>query len=120
MAESTRAGQESAADARAHEVEAQMTDQERFSPLVSVMGTNPVIPARDARIPEGMPMSAGYVRGVCPALGCRQRGHATRDTDESGADRRMAAQPASYQWTTPGCAASSLVPSAVTHAAADR
>lgn len=55
-------------DARAREVEQQMTDEERFSLLVSVMGTNPVSPVRDARIPEGTPMSAGYVPGV-PRLG---------------------------------------------------
>jgi beta-glucosidase len=41
-----------------------MTDEERFSLLVSVMGTNPVLPVRDERIPEGVPMSAGYVPGV--------------------------------------------------------
>ncbi len=45
-----------------------MSDEERFSVLVSVMGTNAVIPVRDARIPEGVPMSAGYVPGV-PRLG---------------------------------------------------
>lgn len=56
------------ADARAREVEAQMTEDERFSLLVSVMGTNEVVPVRDERIPEGTPMSAGYVPGV-PRLG---------------------------------------------------
>ena len=60
--------QDSAADARATDVEQQMTDEERFSMLVSVMGTNSVIPVRDKRIPEGVPMSAGYVPGV-PRLG---------------------------------------------------
>lgn len=49
-----------------------MTDEERFSLLVSVMGSNPVNPVRDARIPDGVPMSAGYVPGVArlgvPAL----------------------------------------------------
>ena len=40
-------------DARARETEAQMTDDERFSLLVSVMGTNDVIPVRDERIPDG-------------------------------------------------------------------
>jgi beta-glucosidase len=45
-----------------------MTDEERFSLLVSVMGTNSVSPVRDKRIPEGVPMSAGYVPGV-PRLG---------------------------------------------------
>ena len=58
----------SSADVRAQETEEQMTDEERFSLLVSVMGTNPVLPVRDQRIPEDVPMSAGYVPGV-PRLG---------------------------------------------------
>jgi beta-glucosidase len=56
------------ADARARETEARMTDDERFSLLVSVMGINDVITARDERIPPDAPMSAGYVPGV-PRLG---------------------------------------------------
>jgi beta-glucosidase len=56
------------ADARARAVEAQMTDDERFSLLVSVMGVNDAVTVRDERIPEGVPMSAGYVPGV-PRLG---------------------------------------------------
>jgi beta-glucosidase len=56
------------ADARAKATEEQMTDDERFSLLVSVMGTNHVVTERDPRIPEGTPMSAGYVPGV-PRLG---------------------------------------------------
>jgi beta-glucosidase len=52
------------ADQRARETEARMTDEERFSLVVSVMGTNAVITERDPRIPEGVPMSAGYVPGV--------------------------------------------------------
>lgn len=50
-----------------------MTDEERFSLLVSVMGSTPhgVWP-RDERIPEGTPMSSGYTPGVArlgiPAL----------------------------------------------------
>jgi len=56
------------AEIRAREVEAQMTDEERFSLLVSVMGVNDVVTVRDERIPEGVPMSAGYVPGV-PRLG---------------------------------------------------
>src|SRR5215469_5144029 len=58
----------SSADARARAVEEQMTDDERFSLLVSVMGVNDVITVRDERIPEGVPMSAGYVPGI-PRLG---------------------------------------------------
>jgi beta-glucosidase len=52
------------ADARARATEEQMTDDERFSLLVSVMGTNTTIRVRDPRIPEDVPMSAGYVPGV--------------------------------------------------------
>jgi beta-glucosidase len=67
--EGTDAGVESSsADARARAVEEQMTDNERFSLLVSVMGVNDVVTVRDERIPEGVPMSAGYVPGV-PRLG---------------------------------------------------
>jgi beta-glucosidase len=59
----------SPADHRARAVEEQMTDEERFSLLVSVMGENPVIPLpRDERIPEGTAMSSGYTPGV-PRLG---------------------------------------------------
>ena len=61
-------GADSSADVRAWETEQQMTDEERFSLLVSVMGTNPVLPVRDERIPADAPMSAGYVPGV-PRLG---------------------------------------------------
>ena len=52
------------ADVRARQIEEQMTDDERFSLLVSVMGVNDVVTVRDDRIPEGTPMSAGYVPGV--------------------------------------------------------
>jgi beta-glucosidase len=55
-------------DVRAGEVEAQMTDDERFSLLRSVMGANDLLPIRDERIPPDVPMSAGYVPGV-PRLG---------------------------------------------------
>jgi beta-glucosidase len=51
-------------DERARETEAQMTDEERFSLLVSFMGTNDVVVDRHERIPEGVPMSAGYVPGI--------------------------------------------------------
>ena len=53
---------------RAREVEAQLTDEERFSLLISVMGTNEVVTEMDPRIPDGVPMSAGYTPGV-PRLG---------------------------------------------------
>ena len=58
----------SSADSRARAVEEQMTEDDRFSLLVSVMGVNDVVTVRDERIPEGVPMSAGYVPGV-PRLG---------------------------------------------------
>jgi beta-glucosidase len=46
-----------------------MTDDERFSLIVSVMGGVPSIGVpRDKRIPEGVNMSAGYTPGV-PRLG---------------------------------------------------
>lgn len=60
--------QEAPADARARETEARMSDDERFALLVSVMGVSAWMPIRDARIPDGTPMSAGYVPGV-PRLG---------------------------------------------------
>lgn len=57
------------ADRRAAEVEAQMTDDERFSLIVSVIGvTENLFKTRDRRIPEGANMSAGYTPGV-PRLG---------------------------------------------------
>jgi beta-glucosidase len=59
---------ESLADAKARDTEAEMTDDERFSLLVSVMGTNSWIRDHDPRIPDGVPMSAGYVPGI-PRLG---------------------------------------------------
>ena len=55
-------------DERARLTEEQMTDDERFSLVVGVMGANNVLPVRDPRIPEGVPMSAGYTPGV-PRLG---------------------------------------------------
>ncbi len=45
-----------------------MTDDERFSLLVGVMGAGESWPLHDERIPPGVPMSAGYVPGV-PRLG---------------------------------------------------
>jgi beta-glucosidase len=59
-------------DARARRVEQQMTDEERFSLLVSAMGVSPFLPLRDERIPPGTAMSAGYTPGIArlkiPAL----------------------------------------------------
>ena len=60
------------AERRAREIEAQLTDDERFSLIVSVLGQVPgsqVAGARDPRIPENVTnMSAGYTPGV-PRLG---------------------------------------------------
>ncbi|MDA3656624.1 beta-glucosidase [Mycobacterium xenopi] len=55
-------------DTRAREIEAKLTDDERFSLLASVMGANELLPVRDERIPADVPMSAGYVPGI-PRLG---------------------------------------------------
>lgn len=49
-----------------------MTDEERFSLLLGVMGAGDLWPLRDERIPADVPMSAGYVPGIArlgvPAL----------------------------------------------------
>ncbi|MCV7410048.1 glycosyl hydrolase [Mycobacterium florentinum] len=45
-----------------------MTDDERFTLLVAVMGMSELWPLPDDRIPPGTPMSAGYVQGI-PRLG---------------------------------------------------
>ncbi|MEE6135806.1 beta-glucosidase [Mycobacterium sp. 050128] len=55
-------------DDRARDVESRMTDDERFTLLVAVMGTSQLWPLPDDRIPPGTPMSAGYVPGI-PRLG---------------------------------------------------
>jgi beta-glucosidase len=55
-------------DRRAREVEEQLTDDERFGLIVSVMGQSDFMAERDPRIPEGTAMSAGYTPGV-PRLG---------------------------------------------------
>jgi beta-glucosidase len=62
--------QESAFDARARQTEQQMTDDERFSLIVSLIGAVPSIGVpRDERIPEVVNnMSAGYTPGI-PRLG---------------------------------------------------
>jgi beta-glucosidase len=64
----SQAGDPRDPDTRAREVESQMTDDERFSLLVAVMGAGELWPVRDERIPPGVPMSAGYVPGI-PRLG---------------------------------------------------
>ncbi len=56
-------------DERARETEQKMTDDERFSLLISLMGAVAAVGVpRDKRIPEGVSMSAGYTPGV-PRLG---------------------------------------------------
>jgi hypothetical protein len=62
-------GQAASPDERAREIEQQMTDEERFSLFVSLIGAVPSIGVpRDNRIPEGVNMSAGYTPGI-PRLG---------------------------------------------------
>jgi hypothetical protein len=56
--------QELSADARARETEQKMTDDGRFSLLISVMGVNSVLAVRDKRIPQGVPMSGGISAGA--------------------------------------------------------
>jgi beta-glucosidase len=65
--------QEASPDERARETEQKMTDDERFSLIISLVGAVPSIGVpRDKRIPEGANMSAGYTPGVArlgvPAL----------------------------------------------------
>src|SRR5262245_25903143 len=61
---------ETAADVRAREVEEEMSDDERFSLVVSLLGAVPSLGVpRDRRIPDEVTnMSAGYTPGV-PRLG---------------------------------------------------
>ena len=56
-------------DERAAATERQMTDDERFGMIHSVMGAVSILGKEpDPRIPKGTPMSAGYAQGV-PRLG---------------------------------------------------
>ncbi|MGE3875237.1 MAG: glycoside hydrolase family 3 C-terminal domain-containing protein [Parvibaculaceae bacterium] len=56
-------------DERARVTEAQMTDDERFALIISLLGAVAGLGVpRDKRIPEGVDMSAGYTAGV-PRLG---------------------------------------------------
>src|SRR5262245_33087175 len=87
----------SAADERAREVEAQLTDDERFALIIGVMGQiEGFQPVRDERIPEGTLMSAAYTPGVprlgVPALqmsdasmGITNPGYANREGDTATA-----------------------------------
>src|SRR5690554_6770342 len=55
------------ADIRARELEAQLTDDERFALVISLMGAIPgsAVGPRDPRLPEDLVnMSAGYTPGV--------------------------------------------------------
>ena len=57
------------ADARAREIERQMTDDERFSLIISLSGATGLLGGvRDRRYPEDTPLTAGYTSGV-PRLG---------------------------------------------------
>jgi beta-glucosidase len=60
--------QETEFDKRAEVTEHQMTDDERFSMLISIMGQSSTGHGWDKRILEGVPMSSGYTPGV-PRLG---------------------------------------------------
>ena len=65
------AAAEESVDARARDIEQQMTDDERFSLVISILGHVPggLAGARDPRIPKEVEnMSAGYTPGV-PRLG---------------------------------------------------
>src|SRR5262245_17118067 len=64
------AAQEEAADTRARQTEQMMTDDERFSLIISLIGPVPLIGVpRDKRIPEDLEnTSAGYTPGI-PRLG---------------------------------------------------
>jgi beta-glucosidase len=55
---------EQSPDTRAVETEQKMTDDERFSLLVSVMGANEANQVRDDRIPRDVPLSGGYTPGI--------------------------------------------------------
>src|SRR5262250_1761047 len=66
---STSSAAELSPDDRARETEQRMTDDERFSLIISLIGAVPSIGVpRDRRIPEGDNMSAGYTPGI-PRLG---------------------------------------------------
>ncbi|MGE0340251.1 MAG: glycoside hydrolase family 3 protein [Xanthobacteraceae bacterium] len=59
----------SSPDERARITEQQMTDDERFSLIISLLGAIPALGlSRDKRIPDDISMSAGYTAGV-PRLG---------------------------------------------------
>jgi beta-xylosidase len=61
-------GRAASPDERARETEAKMTDDERFSLIISLLGTTTLV-QRDPRIPEDVKnLSAGYTPGI-PRLG---------------------------------------------------
>jgi hypothetical protein len=75
--------QESEFDVRARETEQQMTDDERFSLIVSLIGAVPSIGVpRDKRIPEGVAMSAGYTPGIPRFDGAANQWRMTDGTHE--------------------------------------
>jgi beta-glucosidase len=61
------------ADVRAREVERQMTDDERFALLISVMGCNTFVTERDRRIPEGGSHERGVRGGIVNIKAVRRR-----------------------------------------------
>ena len=57
-------GQAASPDERARETEAKMTDDERFSLIISLLGPATLV-QRDPRIPEDVKnLSAGYTPGI--------------------------------------------------------
>ncbi len=86
-------------DARARATERQMTDEERLGMIISIMGTNPILPVRDKRIPKGATMSAGYTPGVrrlgVPALQMTDASLGVTNPGYRPKDRGATALPAS-------------------------
>jgi hypothetical protein len=74
------AAQDVSPDEREREVEQKMTDDERFSLIISLIGAVPLIGLpRDKRIPEDVTnMSAGYTPGI-PRLGFPANGALRRE-----------------------------------------
>ena len=62
LASSCAFAQEPSADTRAHVTEQQMTDDERFSLVISIGGFSRSM-GRNTRYPEDVPVTAGYTPG---------------------------------------------------------
>ena len=68
MTATESASKTASADERAHAVEEQMADDERFAMIISLGATRVTGGVRDKRYPEDAPLTAGYTPGV-PRLG---------------------------------------------------